>query len=68
MVPITPINDELLLKISEVKKKTDTGVILHAGDYYNRQEQQRDEGEVLAISPTAFKHIFDGSEIGRAHV
>lgn len=59
--PIEPINDQIVVKVSEVKKKSDGGIILNPGDYFNRQEQQRNRGEIVAISKNAFKYIFDGT-------
>lgn len=58
--PILPINDEVVLKVGEALKQSKGGIQLITGDSSLRQEEQRDFGQVVAISPTAFKHIFDG--------
>lgn len=60
-IPILPGNDRVLIKVSEVQKVSSAGVILATGDYFNRQEQQKDRGEIVAIAKNAFKYIYDGS-------
>lgn len=57
--PLIPINDDIVVLVSEITEQTKSGLYIAHNEKSLRKEQQRDSGIVVAISPNAFKFIFD---------